>query len=109
MISEELKKEFARDLKCDSVRICIPIEEMFLIAQWRRNTAKDREERRSSEQWYRNGEPIDFDYHEEHVVARGKTVEELKKSVKAYIKLKGMTWADVLSDKELKEQFIKHI
>ena len=51
--------------------------------------------KRSIGQWFRNGKPIDFDYMEEKVVARGNTWDELWESARKYHKLSQMSWEEV--------------
>lgn len=46
--------------------------------------------------WTKNGQPINFDYVEERVIASGKSEAELIASAKRYKKLCGMTMEDHL-------------
>jgi hypothetical protein len=80
--------------KCDRARITSPCGTHYLILGWNKNTKTEREAGRDCGQWHRNGEPIDFDYVHEQVVANGKTEEDLVSSAKHYKKLLGMTWED---------------
>ena len=91
-----LVRRFVRMFKCDTARITSPCGTHYLILGWTKNTKTEREAGRDAGQWHRNGEPIDFDYMHEQVVARGKTVAELVASAKHYKKLLGMTWDDYL-------------
>lgn len=93
--TEKLAKRFVRMFKCDTARITKPCDHWFLVIGWNRNTKKDREEGRSSGQWVRNGEPIDFDYVHEEVIANGANEKELIASAKHYKKLSGMTWEQI--------------
>lgn len=83
-------KQFIEQIKdifqCDSVRISKPLDKMFLIIGFRKNTADN------EGQWYRNGEPIDFDYIEEQVIANGDNFTELLESAKHYKKLLDTDW-----------------
>jgi hypothetical protein len=66
-------------LKCDTARIIKPLGRYFMIIGHKKNTSEDKES-----QWYKNGEPIDFDYTEERVIANAKTIEGLWKKIKFY-------------------------
>lgn len=57
-----------------------------MIIGFNRNTKDD------PGQWMKNGEPIDFDYVSEKVIANGKDLKELWKSVKFYRRLEREGW-----------------
>lgn len=71
---------------------------MFLILGWKSNTAADRAKYPDAGQWERDGEPFDFDYVREEVVASGDTDDELIKSAEFYHSLQGKTMADYLAE-----------
>jgi hypothetical protein len=83
-------KEFIAEIKkmfgCDSVRISRPLGRMFLIIGFNKNTADN------EGQWYRNGEPIDFEYLEEQVIANGVCLDELLANAQHYKKLLDTDW-----------------
>jgi hypothetical protein len=58
-------QRFLKMFGCDTARISRSMGKLFLIIGWKRNTKDD------PGQWYRNGEPIDFDYTHEEVIASG--------------------------------------
>lgn len=93
---ERLVKRFIRMFGCDTARISKPCGKLFLVIGWNRNT-KD-----GPGQWTKNGEPIDFDYLQEKVIASGNTEAELIESAKEYKRLQGMTWADYFRDRAVK-------
>jgi hypothetical protein len=65
---------------------------MFLIIGFNRNTKDD------AGQWMQNGKPYDFDYVEEHVVALGKTEDELMESAREYQRVRNMTIEEYLRE-----------
>ncbi len=73
-----------REFKCDSVRFSRPGRKTFLVLGWRKGTEED------IGQWYRNGEPYDFDYLEEHCIASGNTLAEVWRSARECNALSGM-------------------
>lgn len=87
-VEEKLIEKCKSIIKFDVARICQPMKRMYLIIGFNRNT-KD-----YSGQWIKNGEPINFDYVEEKVVASGDTCEELIASVKEYKRLSKMSWEE---------------
>lgn len=85
-MSEELADRFQAMFGCDEVRLLSPLgERVFLILGWRR---------RSEGEWHRNGEPVDFDYLEEMVVASGSTDEQLVASAERYKALRDGGWRE---------------
>jgi hypothetical protein len=75
----ELTNVFVEMFGCDAARITNPLGvQMFLIIGHKRHTKQD------EGQWHRNGEPIDFEYLQEQVIASGTTAKELYKSARAY-------------------------
>lgn len=79
-------------IECDTARITIPYREMFLVIGFNRNTKDD------EGQWVKDGEPYDFDYVAEQIVASGETEEELLASAREYKRLCGMTMEDYLRE-----------
>jgi len=79
---------------CDTARIIQPLDKMFFIIGYYRNT-KDNEETH----WI-NGknERIDFDYTQESVIASGKTKKELLDSIKEYKRLCNITWEEYFEE-----------
>lgn len=79
-------------VECDAARVSRPLgSTMFLIVGFRRDTRDD------PGQWYANGDPVDFEYFEEHVVASGGTPEELLADAKEYAEMlatDGAEWAE---------------
>lgn len=75
-------------IEFDVARISKPMGRMYLIIGFNKNTKND------AGQWVKNGEPINFDYVEEKIVASGSTEEELIASVREYKRLSGMSWED---------------
>lgn len=78
---EALIRRAIKLFKCDTARITSPCGRHFLILGWNKNTKTERG------QWYRNGEPMDFDYVHEEVVANGYTFKELWKNTQHYKRL----------------------
>lgn len=72
--------------KCDTARITSRCDTHFLVLGWNERTEGE---------WHdQDGNPKNFDYVREEVVASGKTVKELIASAKHYKKLLGMKWSD---------------
>ena len=69
---------FVRMFKCDTARLSRFPNKIFLIIGWKRNTRQD------TGQWVKNGDPINFDYVHERVVASGASAEELLMSALLY-------------------------
>jgi len=92
-LSDEDAQRFKEMFGCDTARISHAGGKLFLIIGQCRKTQDDR-----SLQWYRNGEPIHFDYVAEKVIASGDTMDELIASAKEYKRLLGMTWADYFTE-----------
>ncbi len=85
-------------IECDTARISMPGGELFLIIGFNKNTKDD-----SAGQCLINGEPVDYDYVAEKVVASGKTENELIKSTKGYSELSEMTIFEYFKEKYFKE------
>ena len=105
----ELAKRCCKIIDCDTARISQPREKMFLIIGSVQNT-KDS----AGIQWYKNGEPIDFEYVEERVVASGNTEDELLRSVIEYRRLCGMSIKAYLAEltkdgKQINEKGDDHV
>lgn len=98
--NQKLLRKFKRMFKCDSVRISKPYDTMFIVIGFKKNT-KDR----SEGVWFQNGEPLDFDYIEEKVIATGKTEEELIKSAKFFKKIQNMSMNEFLELKNREKYF----
>lgn len=78
--------ECRKYVKCDAARISKPLDIMFLIIGFNRNTKDD------DGVWVnQDNERIDFDYVQESVVANGRTKKELIESAKEYQRLCGIT------------------
>lgn len=86
VINPSIVKRVVKYLGCDTARICQPLGRYFLIIGYNRNTKDD------PGQWVKNGEPFDFDYVAEKVIANGTTLEELWESVKFYHRLERYGW-----------------
>jgi hypothetical protein len=91
-MKDKLIPRFIKMFDCDTARITDPMGAKFLIIGWNRNTAKD------NGQWLRNGEPINFDYVEERVVASGKTYTQLIASAKEYKRLEKLTVVEYMRE-----------
>ena len=99
----ELINKCREIVKCDTARISKPGDRMFLIIGFNRNTKDD------PGQFIKNGEPYDFDYVQETVIASGDTEAELIVNVKEYQRLCGITWEQYfkeLASSTQKEQSI---
>ena len=88
---------FKEQFECDTIRISVVWDKMFLMIGFNRNTKDD------PGQWNEvteTGEmiPRDWDYIQETVIASGKTITELIKSADQYKKLQGMTWEQFFND-----------
>lgn len=83
----EIAAECRKYVKCDTARISKPLDKMFLIIGFNRNTKDD------EGVWVnQENQRIDFDYVQESVVANGKTKKELIESAKEYQRICGITW-----------------
>ncbi len=91
--NSSLIKKCRKIIKCDSARISRPLKTMYLIIGFKRNTKDDH-----TSQYLKNGEPFDFEYMEERVIAHGNTEEELLASVKEYKRLCGITWEEYFKE-----------
>lgn len=91
MTERQLLARCRRLVPCDTARISRPGGRLFLIIGFDRHTKDDKRS-----QCYRNGEPYDYPYVEEHVIASGATEEELLVSVREYRRLQGMTMEEYL-------------
>lgn len=89
---EELIKKCREIIKCDTARISKPLNKMFLIIGFNRNTKDD------EGQHVKNGVLFDFDYVNESVVASGFTESELLSSAKEYQRLCGITMDEYLKE-----------
>jgi hypothetical protein len=97
--NKSLIDKFIAMFGCDTARISSynsspDLPTHFLILGWNRNTKTEREAGREHGQWLKDGEPMDFDYVHEQVVASGNTEGELIASAEHYKSLIGMTWED---------------
>lgn len=82
--------------KCDTVRISKPLDTIFLVIGFKKNTVDDK-----VTQCYKDGVPFHFEYYEEKVVASGIDEKSLIQSAKEYKKLLNM------GNKHLDETLIK--
>jgi len=89
MTTAKLIKWACATFSCDTARITRPLGKMFLILGWNR---------RSEGQWTQNGEPFDFDYVKETVMASGRTLRGLMASAKEYKRLQGITIEEYLKE-----------
>ncbi len=78
MASELSTKPFLRMFGCDTARIILAGGKFFLVIGKKQH---------SEGEWVRNGEPYEFDYIKEEVIARGRTNAELVESAKEYKRL----------------------
>lgn len=90
-LTETQRRMCLKMFGCDAVRLSDISGKLFLIIGTKRSTKDD------PGQWYRNGEPIDFSYVTEKVIASGNTFSELLKSAREYKRLCGMTMGQYLS------------
>jgi len=80
-------------VKCDTARISKPLELMFLIIGFNRNTKDD------EGVWIdQNNKRIDFDYVQESIIAKGKTEKELIEDCERYVKLQRVTWEEYFKE-----------
>ena len=91
-MKDKLIPRFIKMFGCDTARITDPMGTKFLIIGWNCNTRDD------ADQWTKNGEPINFDYIKEAVVASGKTYTQLIASAKEYKRLSGMTTEEYIRE-----------
>lgn len=89
----ELIEQCRKLIECDTARISKPQGRMFLIIGFNKSTKDDK-----TSQFIKNGEPYDFDYVEEKVVATGYTEEELLESAEEYKRLSEITWEEYLRE-----------
>ena len=89
---KQLIAECRKIIKCDTARISQPLEKMFLVIGFNRNTKDDKG------QWIKNDKEIDFDYVHEITVVSGNTEDELIASAKEYVRLSKMTMEDYLRE-----------
>lgn len=86
---DKLAKECMKYVTCDTARISMPMDTMFLIIGFNRNTKDDTD----GGVWVnQDGDRIDFDYVQESTAGIGKTRKELIDSAKEYQRLCGLTW-----------------
>lgn len=84
MTEFELIDEAVSILGCDTARISSPAGRHFLIIGWNR---------RSEGEWFdQHGNPKNFDYVEERVVAHGNTLEEVRDDMWSYKGISQMSW-----------------
>lgn len=84
MTQSEIVAYCKRELLCDSARFTYLGEKIFLVVGWRKATEQ------GNGQWYRNGEPWDFDYLEEHCIAVGHTLDEVMRHARYFNMLEGV-------------------
>ena len=88
-------KPFMNLLGCDTARISEVGGKKFLIIGTRKNTKDD------PGQWVKDGEPIDFDYVAERIVASGETDAELMESAREYKHLSQLTWEEYFRELQI--------
>lgn len=82
--------DVAKDiLGCDAARVLQYDGKFFLLVGINRH---------SSGEWLRNGEPVEFDYTEEHCVASGDTEAELSERLYEYARIKDLTMEEYLTE-----------
>lgn len=84
--------KFVKFLECDSARISEAGNKLFLIVGHKKHT-KD-----GAGQWYANGEPVDWEYLDEKVVASGQTLAKLIESATEYKRLKSVKMEDYFAE-----------
>ncbi|MEI7718263.1 MAG: hypothetical protein WCI72_00215 [archaeon] len=91
---DEISRECLKYIKADTARISKPLEKMYLIIGFHKNTRDD------TGTWIeQNGKRIDFDYVQESVVASGRTREALIESAKEYQRLCGLSMETYLKER----------
>lgn len=75
---ETIIKQCRQFVECDTARISKPLDNMYLIIGFNRNTKND------DGLWIKNGEPFNFNYVAEKVIASGRTEKEIIESCKNY-------------------------
>ncbi len=84
---KKLAEECRKYVKCDTARISKPMDKMYLIIGFNRNTKDD------EGVWIdQDGNRLDFDYVQETVIASGTNKKELISATKEYTRLLGVTW-----------------
>lgn len=73
-----LQERYKKIFQCDAVRVLQISGTYFLLIGFNRNTKDD------SGQWLKNGEPFDFEYIKEKVIASGATYSSLHRSTLRY-------------------------
>lgn len=101
MKTTELIKECRKIVKCDYARISKPLNRMYLIIGFKKNTKDDPNSYFTDQ----DGTRKDFNYYDTRTIASGNTPEELIANVKEYQRLCGITWEQYF--KELKQLKIK--
>ena len=86
-------KQCREIIECNTARISNPLNRMFLIIGFNRNTKDD------AGQCYKNGKKWDYDYVREQVVASGNTEKELLTSAREYKRLCGLTMEEYIMEK----------
>lgn len=90
---DDLAAECRQYVKCDTARISKPLDKMFLIIGFNKNTKDD------LGVWInQDNNRIDFDYVQEMVIASGNTNDELINSAKEYQRLCGINWEQYFED-----------
>jgi hypothetical protein len=78
------------ELGCDTARVSEAGGKLFLVAG---------SNRRSECEWEANGEPVSFDYVEEHTVASGRTAAEVLASLAEFKRISGLTTEEYLLER----------
>ncbi len=84
---------FRRMFNCDAADVRVVNGTYFLILGWNRNTRQE-----MTAQWYKDGQPMHFDYVEQKVVASGRSLKELRASAREYKRLTQMTMEQYLKE-----------
>lgn len=74
---------------CDEAKIDSPLgQTKFLLIGKKRHTKDD------ADQWFKDGEPCDWEYTDWKVICRGNTEEELLADMERYKRLSGMSFKE---------------
>jgi hypothetical protein len=98
MKRKDLINECKKIVKCDTARISKPMKTMFLVIGFNRNTKDDPGIN------LLNGQPVNWDYVQESVIASGKTAKELIESTKEYNRLCGISMEQYINELRSKKQ-----
>jgi len=89
-----IAKECMKYVTCDTARISKPLDKMFLIIGFNRNTKDDV----GICTYINNMQRVDYDYVYEKCVASGKTKKELIESTKEYQRLRNFSTEEYINE-----------